>query len=54
MRVNPGYAPPPVQPPPPKELPTRPGPDAVQPKPKKGWSLLPEKDPIDYDDGAWM
>ena len=24
------------------------------PMPKSGWSLVPERDPLDYDDGAWM
>ena len=54
MRVDPDYAPPPAQSreaSPPRQQPQDPG---RPQRPRQGWALTPEKDPMDYDDGAWM
>jgi hypothetical protein len=53
MRGHPDFAPPPLQPCPPRNSPPgRPDPEA--PKPRQAGSQAPEKDRLDYDDGAWM
>ena len=53
MRINPDTAPLSAQPPwTPGGPPGRQEPEPSAPKPD--WSLAPEKDPLDYDDGAWM
>ena len=53
MRSHPDFAPPSAQPPPPRN--SAPGrPDPEPPKVRQAGSQVPEKDRIDYDDGAWM
>jgi hypothetical protein len=56
MRANHDFAPPPVQPPPQDGPPQPPCPESSprQSKARKGWAPAPEKDRLDYDDGAWM
>jgi len=53
MRVDPDFAPPSA--PPPRGMNGRQDPEGPKPAPPRpGWALAPAKDPIDYDDGAWM
>jgi hypothetical protein len=56
MRIDPDTAPPSAQPPRnPGGPPGRQEQEAVRPAaPRPGWALAPDKDPLDYDDGAWM
>jgi len=54
MRVDPGHVPPPAPPMAQDPPGPRPGQDPRQARPWKAWSLVPERDPIDYDDDAWM
>jgi hypothetical protein len=53
MRSDPDHAPSPGQPRPPRGKSGAPGrqePESAKP----GRPPVPEKDPLDYDDGAWM
>jgi hypothetical protein len=56
MRINPDTAPPSMpQPWNPGGGPGRPETEPARPvAARPGWALTPEKDPLDYDDGAWM
>ena len=55
MRIDPDFAPPPGRPPCQEKPFPRQAADPARPaKLQQGWALAPEKDPIDYDDGAWM
>jgi hypothetical protein len=54
MRIEPDNAPPPAQPQPAKEGPATRREASVPRGRSKDWARNPEKDPIDYDDGAWM
>jgi hypothetical protein len=53
MRSYPDFPPPSAQPRPPRN--SSPGrPDPESPTPRQAGSQAPEKDRLDYDDGAWM
>jgi len=56
MRVEPDFAPPTPRMPPAKDGPPggREAERGQHSKPNAGWNQSAEKDPIDYDDGAWM
>jgi len=56
MRVDHDLAPSAAQPEPAKDgsPQRREAESGLRPRPQPGWTLTSEKDPIDYDDGAWM
>jgi hypothetical protein len=55
MRVEPDFAPPTPRMQPAKDGPPKGRLERGQgAKPNPGWNQSSEKDPIDYDDGAWM
>jgi hypothetical protein len=55
MRVDPDFAPPAPRPPGRGASAPRQSADPARPpRPQPGWAAGREKDPIDYDDGAWM